>query len=252
MRVDRIGFTALKGAAHSEHDQVELAVGGPVGDRLFCLLDPGQDRVLRTVENPWFLTAAAQWDGTTLSLQHRDGLLKGPAEGTGDFRYVDYWGRRVEVEILHGPWAAPYRRRLGRPVELVRSTVPSALVYGAPVSLVSSSSLSTLAEASGVPVTELAVRLRMTFTVDTPGLPAHVEDDWVGAELTLGDARVAVTSTIPRCAVINLNPATGLPDRPVLTALARYRRTDAAVPLGVDAVVTCPGTVRRGDPVRAG
>jgi len=49
VRVVRIGFTAVKGGRHVCHDGVELALTGPVGDRVFCLVDLARNRVLRTV-----------------------------------------------------------------------------------------------------------------------------------------------------------------------------------------------------------
>ena len=52
MQIERIGFTPLKGGRHVEHPDVELAPAGPMGDRVLCLVDPGRERVLRTVDHP--------------------------------------------------------------------------------------------------------------------------------------------------------------------------------------------------------
>ena len=61
MHLDRIGFTAVKGGRHTTHEGVKLAMQGPVGDRVFCLVDRSRGRVLRTVENPSLLRARARW-----------------------------------------------------------------------------------------------------------------------------------------------------------------------------------------------
>jgi hypothetical protein len=37
--IDRIGFTTLKGGRHMTHDLADLTASGPVGDRVFCLVD---------------------------------------------------------------------------------------------------------------------------------------------------------------------------------------------------------------------
>ncbi|MGH3333506.1 MAG: MOSC N-terminal beta barrel domain-containing protein, partial [Nocardioidaceae bacterium] len=66
MRIERIGFTPLKGCRHAERGSVDLTPEGPAGDRVFCLVDPARGRVLRTVENPTLLQCAAGW---------RDGVL---------------------------------------------------------------------------------------------------------------------------------------------------------------------------------
>ena len=124
---------------------------------------------------------------------------------------------------------------------LTRATRPGDLVYGAPVSLVSSSSLDRLAAETGEEVD--AAQLRMTFTVDTAGHPDHVEDTWIGRRVAIGEAEVEVRSAVPRCAVVDLDPVTGTRRSHVLTALGRYRRAHGEVVFGVDAVVTRPGRV---------
>ncbi len=90
-------------------------------------------------------------------------------------------------------------------------------------------------------------RFRATFEVDTSDLPPFVEERWVGRRLRVGGAELLVRSVIPRCAVIDLDPATGVPDLPLLKALARAR--DGGIGFGVDAVVTVPGSVVGGDSV---
>jgi uncharacterized protein YcbX len=120
-------------------------------------------------------------------------------------------------------------------------------VYGAPVSLVTTSSLGLLAQRVGGPVD--SAQLRATFTVDTGEEPAHVEDDWIGRRLRIGSTEVEVRSVLPRCALVDLDPLSGTRRQRVLTALAGYRRHAAEVLFGVDAVVTDPGRVRLGDRV---
>jgi uncharacterized protein YcbX len=63
----------------------------------------------------------------------------------------------------------------------------------------------------------------------------------------LGDATVLVRGTVPRCAVVDIDPGTGLRTEGVLKALAGYRLVDQEVHFGVDAVVVEPGAVRAGD-----
>jgi len=75
----------------------------------------------------------------------------------------------------------------------------------------------------------------------------HVEDSWVGRELRLGAATVLVRGTVPRCAVVDVNPDDGVLDVPVLRTFAGYRRGESEVHFGVDAVVVAPGTVHAGD-----
>ena len=62
VHVSRIGFTSLKGARHLGRPFVDLTRDGPVGDRVFCLVDLARGRVLRTVENPTLVQTRATWD----------------------------------------------------------------------------------------------------------------------------------------------------------------------------------------------
>ena len=246
MHVARIGFTVLKGGRHVARPDAVLDLGGPVGDRAYCLLDPARDRVVRTVENPTMVQVVAVLDGSRLSVVLPDGERgEGvPATG-GEVREVDYWGRREQVELVDGPWAGLLTWHLGYDVRLARVRRSGGVVYGAPVSLVSTSSLERLRGLVGQPVEP--ERFRATLLVDTEGLPAHVEDDWFGREVRVGEAVVRVRARIPRCAVVDLDPVSGARTLPVLRTLAGYRRGDSEICFGVDADVTVAGRVRVGD-----
>lgn len=244
MHVSRIGLTPLKGARHVDLPQVRLDVDGPVGDRVFALVDRGRDRLLRTVENRALLQTVVRWADGDLTVTLPTGTVTGAPEATGEVLKVDYWGRRAAVEVLDGPWAAAYSRFLGRDVTLVRSAGPGEVVYGSHVSLVTSSSLDHLAQRLGAPVDD--ARFRATFTVATPGEPAHVEDSWRGRRLRIGDAEVEVRDPLPRCAVIDFDPASGERRVDVLRRLGGYRHLSGEILFGVDAVVTRPGDVTVG------
>lgn len=258
----RVGFTPLKGTRHAAHPSVQLEATGPAGDRVFCLVDPARARVLRTVENPTLVQATAAWDGTELSVTLPAGTVAGAPVPTGERVKVDYWGRVEEVELVDGGWAEAFSAHLGYEVRLGRVLAPGAVVYGASVTLVTTASLARLSAEVGIPVD--GARFRSTLCIDTDedtlggGRPAPYaepcskplpEEAWVGRELRLGEARLRVRGTVPRCAVVDLHPATGRRDQPVLKALAGYRRAQGEVLFGVDAVVTRPGVVRVGDDV---
>ena len=245
MYVSRVGFTSLKGARHRGWEFVDLSGDGPVGDRVFCLIDVARGRVLRTVENPTLLQTVASWDAGVLTVALPGATAAGVPTSVGEARTLDYWGRRVTLEILHGPWAAAYSTHLGYDVELARST-GGDVVYGASVSLVTTGSLDELSRRVGTRV--LDSQLRATFTVHTDA--PHREDAWIGRRFTLGEAEVEVRSAMPRCHVIDLDPDTGTRRTEAMRALADYRRQCNQVVFGVDAVVTKPGRVHVGDDVR--
>jgi uncharacterized protein len=250
MRIDRIGFTPLKGNRHTSHGFVDLTALGPAGDRVFCLVSRGTGRVLRTVENPTLLQGTARWQAGVLSADLPGRSVEGTPEPTGELLKVDYWGRSAAVEVCDGPWGEAYSEHVGHEVVLGRAVHAGEIVYGAPVSVVTTGSMRELSDRLGSALA--SARFRATFLVDTGDAEPHVEDSWVGRELRLGDATVEVRGRIPRCAVVDLDPSTGRPDAPVLATLGRYRRGHGEISFGVDAVVTVPGRARTGDPAELG
>jgi uncharacterized protein YcbX len=249
MRIERLGFTSLKGSRHLSRDAVDLSLEGPVGDRVFCLVDPARGRVLRTVENPSLVRTVARWDAGVLSVDLPGSTVEGTPTPTGDVVKVDYWGRDAAVERVEGPWATAFSEYLGYDVVLARSVNPGEVVYGGSVTLVSTASMRLLSERVGHEVD--GARFRSTFLIDAGDEP-HVEDSWVGRRLRLGDATVLVRGTVPRCAVIDVHPEKGVPETSLLKTLAGYRLVGNEVHFGVDAVVIGPGAVRVGDSAELG
>ncbi|MGZ8751225.1 MAG: MOSC domain-containing protein, partial [Pseudonocardia sp.] len=212
MRVARVGLTALKGARHTARDALELDRDGAMGDRVFCLVDRERRQVLRTVQNPSLVAVRARWDGEHLEVVLPSGeVAAGSPTGAGESVRCDYWGRPVELSLQDGPYAALLSSYLGFPVGLAAAP-RSAVIYGAPVSIVTTASLGELAghlgggrgHGRGEREGELdSARFRATIVLDAGDRP-FLEDDWVGREIRLGDAAVRVADPIPRCAVIDL------------------------------------------------
>lgn len=237
MHVSRIGLTPLKGARHAERPSLRLEATGPVGDRLFCLVDVDRARVLRTIDVPSLIAVDAAWDGAELRIRTPEGReVLAPPRPTGRHLVLDYWGRDARLEVLESPHAQLLAEYLGRDVRLTRVSRPGEVVYGGAVSLVCTGELTELGE-------EESVRFRATFTLEATRLPDP------GSELGLGEAVVRLRRPIPRCRVIDINPVTGAKDRDHLATLASRPRPARELWFGVDAEVVVPGTVRTGDAV---
>ncbi len=90
----------------------------------------------------------------------------------------------------------------------------------------------------------------MLFEID--GVGAHEEDGWIGAQVQVGEAVIAVNGDVGRCAVTTHDPDTGVRDLDTLGVLAGYRREGLHedLPLGVYGAVAVPGRVGVGDGVR--
>ena len=222
-----------------------LATDGPVGDRDFAVVDPAAGKILKTVENPALIGCEARWVDGMLSVSIDGRNLAATPVFTGEQLELDYWGRPTVMDVVAGPWAVEFSRLLGRNVLLARSVVSGGVVYGDSVTISTTSSLARLERESGIDVDSR--RFRSTFTIDTGDADAHVEDLWSGRELQVGGARLLVKGPIPRCAVIDLDPQTGVSGTPLLKTLARYRLQASDIMFGAFAEVIRPGTVTLGD-----
>jgi len=237
------GFSPVKGMRHLEHDVVRLDARGAVGDRAFCLVDPARARVLRTVQHPSLLSVLARVEDGLLSITLPSGeTFAAEPTSTGESIACDYWGRTVDLALLDGPHAVVLSELLGQDVRLAAAP-RGAVVFGAPITVIGTASLHALAETVGLPVEQARFRSTLVVETDEP----WVEDSWLGAEVAVGEARLRINGPIPRCAVIDHHPETGVKDLRLLKALVAQRPTNAAGEpmLGVYAECVAPGVVGR-------
>lgn len=111
-----------------------------------------------------------------------------------------------------------------------------------PISLLSRQSVSGVADLVGA---ELDVRrFRANVVLEADGM--FPEDEWVGATLEIGSARIRVDRRDERCVVVNVDPESGRRDLAVLSAIARERQAC----LGAYASTVSPGLIKLGDTVR--
>jgi uncharacterized protein YcbX len=94
-----------------------------------------------------------------------------------------------------------------------------------------------------VPGNELRFRPNVVVTLDS-GAPFE-EDEWVGSAVRIGAAIVRMDRRDSRCIIVNVDPASGLPDSHLLKVTGTTRGAYA----GVYGTTVLPGLVRVGDPV---
>ena len=112
------------------------------------------------------------------------------------------------------------------------------------VSLINRASIAALEARLGVPVDPIRFRANVYFD----GAAAWSEHDWIGAEITLGAARLRVISPITRCAATQVNPQTAERDIDIVAAL---QRSFGHINMGVYAEVLADGEIAVGDPLLA-
>lgn len=116
---------------------------------------------------------------------------------------------------------------------------------GLGISLMSRSSLRAFGAAAGVELDER--RFRQNIMIEAYEDAPFIEDRWIGKALTFGDrsnsARVRLLCPIPRCMMINLDPASAAQDGRVLRSVVNLHDAHAGVCGSIDVV----GTLRVGD-----
>jgi uncharacterized protein len=246
-----ITIAPVKALALESLDEVELAEGGPVGDRRFFLVDE-TGRLVNNKGLGILQQVRPVYDevARTLELSFPDGAKVKGEVSLGDEIETAFWGIPLPARLVVGPWSDALSDLAGRPLRLMDAGRPAVdRGRGGAASLVSTASLAVLAEELGVDSVD-GRRFRMQFGID--GVEPHAEDGWLRRRIAIGQAIVVPIGNVGRCAVTTQNPETGRPDLDTLKALARYRdvpETTEPLPFGVHAAVSVPGLVRVGDPV---
>ena len=252
-RVVRISVAPVKSLALVHPKEVELEAGGVRGNRRFWLRDES-GALYAGKRDGSMMQIHPQWDEESRRLtldfpggERVDGIVEVGEPVDAELYRQPRASRRVA-----GPWEAAISDYVGRPLTLLWADdgAVDRTPGGGSVSLVSRASLERLREEAGMDEPVDGRRFRMLFEID--GVGAHEEDEWMGREVRIGDATIAVNGDVGRCVVTSRNPDTGAPDWPTLVTLASYRREGVTEPLpfGVYGSVASPGKVRVGDIAR--
>ena len=153
--------------------------------------------------------------------------------------HSDVWVRTPEGEELDviDPALAMQLAPGARAIKLDRGAFDTS-----PISLLSRQSVSGVAALVG---TELeARRFRVNVVLEADG--GFPEDEWVGATLEIGSARIRIDRRDQRCVVVNVDPVSTQRDSSILQAIARERQSR----LGVYGSTVSPGWIEPGDAVR--
>ncbi len=241
----------MKGARLNHPHRVELTRSGVLENRRFLVV--GEDgRHLRSETTAWTLLVTSHYDASIdeLELIFPDGTrARGSARPSAEtvVTFIEPGPKRVEMQIVDGPWTAPLSRLAGAPVRLARPHAVGASL-SEPVTILSTASLERLERQAGTSIDSR--RFRMLFLID--GLAAHEEDTWHGQLLEIGEALVRVTGPVDRCVVITRHPETSERDLDALRLIKSYRGTRGKhIDFGMFASVERPGVVEVGDFVRS-
>lgn len=255
VRILEIACSPVKSLGLLYPAQVDLTLQGLPTNRRFFLVDDQRQmvngkRIGRLVQvQPEFDEAANR-----LTLRFPDGEQVSDVVEPGEPIEAIFYGRPRPGRLVNGPWSAALSEFAGQSVRLAAPAegltgVDRGVAGG--VSLASVASIDRLARELGVDSVDRR-RFRMLFWIDGD-LEPHAEDAWVGSQVRLGEAVVAMHGHVGRCAVTTQNPESGVPDLDTLRGLNAYRdpaATTSPLALGIWGEVVEPGRVRVGDAVR--
>jgi uncharacterized protein len=247
--VTRLLTTAIKGTRVCSVDRVQLGDCGAIGDRRFFVIDE-RSRMLNGKQLGELQAVVATCDGDRLVLGFPDGSAVNEVVELGDTVSTRFFSHQMEARLVLGPWAGALSDFTGRELRLVETATASDRGVGGSVSLVSRGSLRRLAEQAQTDHIDPR-RFRMLIEVD--GVAPHLEDEWVGREVHIGESLLRFEGHVGRCKVTSRDPETGVVSLPTLDLLRAYRsevESSEPLPFGIYGRVLGGGTVQVGDSVR--
>jgi hypothetical protein len=241
-------ITPVKSTALLHPDSIELGAEGVVGDRRFLFVRDDGSRLSGISKAP-LLTIESRYDAPSerLTLRLPDGsVIEEDASARNHARPVKLYDREVEARDVHPAFSEAVRDVIDPTLTLLRVDEPEYAGGTHRVSIVSRASAAQVGRLGGDASLDPR-RFRMLIEVD--GVAAFSEDGWTGRRIRIGEAVVDVGKRINRCAMTTLHPDTGAQDFPTLDVLAKHRKVENRLVLGVYGDVEVPGLVRVGDDV---
>lgn len=263
-RVTELSRFPVKSMAGEHVEAASINADGVLGDRAVAIFDVESGTVVSASNKhfPGLLDWRAAYLASPLpgaplpplQVTTPDGESWMADDATLAEKLSDHFDRPVSLVRTRSAAYAAKQAAFFAEVGLEDLAPAGTLVDLCPVSVISTGTLEALARHS--PESDFdARRFRMNIVVDGAGA-GFVDNDWVGAELLIGDnVRLHVALPDPRCSMTTL-PQGGLardPDvlRSIVEANSIAVGTSRPLPCaGVYATVRVTGMVRRGDPVK--
>lgn len=254
MRVSEIRVHPVKSCRPVRLDEGVLTARGFEHDRRFMFVDAdGVFVTLRELPRLSLIEVEIVQDGYRLSLPNGP-VIDLPVTPDGPAVMSAVWRDRVVArEAPHA--AAPLTAWAGRPLRVVgmqeglseRRRPDGGVVSFADAYPLLAISTATVDDLSGRVGSPMAIdRFRPNLVVD--GCGPYEEDGF--ALIDAGETRLRGSTLCSRCVATTIDPVSGATGAEPLATLARYRRFDGAVYLGVNLSPVQEGTVRVGDVVR--
>lgn len=227
----------IKSMLGEDLTEAAITASGFEGDRVAAVIDQETGRVA-TAKHPrlWrdLLSLSAQWNAGAPNITLPSGDCFGIDDSGVDRLLSELLQREVRLSTTR-----PEHASVGRPapedviekgadadlpfeiLEIGRGTPGTNFVDFAPIHLISSTTLAQVGAEM--------IRYRPNLVLDTPLGAPFAENDWTGREIDIGEVRLRIIMSTPRCAV------------PTLPHGALPTRTDAVRTVLQQNLITLPG-----------
>jgi uncharacterized protein YcbX len=251
-RVAALSTTPVKGLRLAANSELRLERAGVAGNRTFYMIDDRARMVNgKLVGALTAVSADYDADGGQLTMTFPDGSVVSATVATGAEVQTRFFSRRPTAHLVGGPWSDALSEFAGRRLRLVKADPGLGGVDRGPAGAVSLISTASVAHLEGLTDGRTVDARRFRMLIEADGPDAHEEDRWVGREVQIGGALVAMRGHVGRCLVTTQSPDTGVVDLPTLQLLGYRRGLSTTEPLafGVYGEVIEPGAVKLGDAV---
>ena len=215
--VDAVFRYPVKSMAGEALDIADLGWHGIEGDRRLAL---------RRMDNqggfPW-LTAGKMPDLLLFSPRRTNNLNSGDLPShvrTPDGRDLDVFGEDLASDLA---------ARYGAPLQMTH--LKHGIFDDSAISVICSETVLELSRLADLSPDVRRFRPNIVIRSNTP--VAFQEDEWLGGVLTVGEgpaaAAIAVTMRDVRCAMVNLDPDTAIPDPEMMKAVVRANQNKAGI-----------------------
>ncbi|ANQ14483.1 MOSC domain-containing protein [Vibrio natriegens] len=222
MEVKQLGMTYVKCTQFLDVDRVHVDRSGIVGDRKFMLIN-SDNMPLSPGWHRFFLPLKFEFDEShgNLSLTYPDGTqVKGNCDLANEAEEIDFLGiRKLRVRRVLGDWNVRLSAFSGKNVSLVHVEEDSSARDILPITLFTTGSLSELEQRFGYPLDHRMFRSNLVIKSSTP----FIEDSWEGKVIQVGQVKLKVRSSVPRCVVTQMDPRTGRNSLNTVAKLSTFR-----------------------------
>lgn len=229
-------------------DALELGASGVVGDRVWAVVDAISGRLASAKRHARLLHASIDGDDAVLPDGRRIRIADDPES---DRALSEWLGGEFRFEAVAPTTAVSYEMTFeptDDDAEVFEIPAPVGTFLDlAPVHIVTAGTLAACASARPDLAWDIR-RFRPNLVIDTGGSEPFAEQAWIGMQIRVGEAVLAVTQPTVRCAV-PLRAQPGLKAQPELFRAMSELNTEFPNHLGLYASVAEAGTVWVGDRV---